>query len=352
MTTNMIDRITSLYIELLDCCNAYCPYCYNNSGATKSSLINKEDIKKLLEHCPMNINAISLSGGEPLLHPDFFSILHMITEREYQTQIITNGTLITREIATKLKEYSPIVRISFDSLNAKTYNFRKGKDLFSAAIRGILNMREVEYSKLSVRINVDYDNIDEIEQMLETLEKWGVGEVYLSLITSAGRGNREIHLSQSNSPHRIQHLCELRDRFSTESFRVMYQGGVCIMCPYSFEGTHAMPISLLINPAGSVYPCLMLDSSEYCLGNIHQETLNEILNSKRFSEFCKMSATRCESIEECGKCQYKRLCGGGCPALALQKKGNYYSTDGDCAARRESIMLAIRNRKPSKVYKD
>lgn len=97
----------SVYIELTNSCNFFCPFCYVNCG-NKSKMIDFTSIKKyinfLLEkgmiHC-------TLSGGECLLHPKFNEIYLILKKNGVLVTILTNGSLISDERLKLFEEYKP-----------------------------------------------------------------------------------------------------------------------------------------------------------------------------------------------------------------------------------------------------
>ena len=76
-------KLSSLFFELTDGCNLKCLHCGSNCGPTKARYLSIELIKKTLQSVKNNIGThstlIILTGGEPLLHPHFFEIVHLIS---------------------------------------------------------------------------------------------------------------------------------------------------------------------------------------------------------------------------------------------------------------------------------
>lgn len=74
-------------------CNFRCPFCYNRQlvfGETE--LVPLEKIDKLLEKRKGKLDAVSITGGEPLLHKDISDFMRSIKEKGYLVKVDTNGT--------------------------------------------------------------------------------------------------------------------------------------------------------------------------------------------------------------------------------------------------------------------
>ena len=72
---------------------------------------------------------INITGGEPLCNPHLFKILDLIKQDDdlISFSILTNGTLITEEIAKKIKSYNPYyVQVSLEG-GKKTNDYIRGK---------------------------------------------------------------------------------------------------------------------------------------------------------------------------------------------------------------------------------
>jgi uncharacterized radical SAM superfamily Fe-S cluster-containing enzyme len=112
-------------IEISDACNLTCPICYAASapGRKHRSL---EEVIAMLDRVVANEkepDVVQISGGEPTLHPDFFTILDQARARPIRHLMVnTNGIRIARDraFAERLAEYMPgfELYLQFDSLEA------------------------------------------------------------------------------------------------------------------------------------------------------------------------------------------------------------------------------------------
>ena len=87
-----------LFFEITNRCNLNCRHCGSNCTATGESLTIK-DIETTLRTIPADKPMVCLTGGEPLLHPDFFDIAKCVRQMGFFWGMTTNATLITEEVA-------------------------------------------------------------------------------------------------------------------------------------------------------------------------------------------------------------------------------------------------------------
>ncbi len=107
-------------------CNLSCKHCYINArpeldGRDELSL---EEAKAFIaDLAEMKIPLLLFTGGEPLVRKDFWELADYATAKGLKTALSTNGTLITKEVAAKIKargiEY---VGVSLDSAKEETHD--------------------------------------------------------------------------------------------------------------------------------------------------------------------------------------------------------------------------------------
>lgn len=93
----------NVMIEVVDGCNVSCKVCYRNLFSNTRSLDEIErDLNDALQF--RKLHTITISGGEPTLHPDLCEIVRMIKQRGLHAFLLTNGVLIDRGRLAALKE--------------------------------------------------------------------------------------------------------------------------------------------------------------------------------------------------------------------------------------------------------
>ncbi len=127
------------------------------------------------EGIPLGLHSIKLTGGEPLLHPDFLRFVDLLKEKNLGLTIETNATLMTREIARHLKESSTLrhISVSIDGAKAETHDpFRGVPGAFDKAVAGIKMLVEVGVHP-QVIMSLHAGNIEQIEQLVMIAQSGG-----------------------------------------------------------------------------------------------------------------------------------------------------------------------------------
>ncbi|HOF90116.1 MAG TPA: radical SAM protein, partial [Armatimonadota bacterium] len=88
-------------------CNLRCVHCYAHSRDLEytGELTHEEGRRLLDDLAAFGAPVMLFSGGEPLMRPDILALIRHARERGMRAVISTNGTLITAELAEKLKEF-------------------------------------------------------------------------------------------------------------------------------------------------------------------------------------------------------------------------------------------------------
>lgn len=100
---SVTDNVIS-WLEPTKQCNIYCEGCYstNNPGSHKSLDAVRADLDTF-DRCRQT-DAVSIAGGEPLIHPEIVEIVREVARRGHKPIVNTNGVALTRELLMRLKE--------------------------------------------------------------------------------------------------------------------------------------------------------------------------------------------------------------------------------------------------------
>ena len=137
-------------IELTDRCNLTCPTCYASSSPSHGRHRSLDEIERMLDIIVASEgepDVVQLSGGEPILHPDFFAVMDMAKARPIRHLMInTNGMRLAREagFAERLATYKPNIEVylQFDSFEAETLKTLRGEDLRDSRQTAIAALNE------------------------------------------------------------------------------------------------------------------------------------------------------------------------------------------------------------------
>lgn len=121
-------------LEITHRCNLRCVHCYVNLPATepeaRGTELNREEIGRILDGAAdAGTVWLLLTGGEPLLRPDFEDIYLSAKQRGFLVTLFTNGTLITDRIADMLAEWRPFsVEVTLYGRTREVYERMTGVD--------------------------------------------------------------------------------------------------------------------------------------------------------------------------------------------------------------------------------
>jgi len=162
------------WVEITTDCNLKCPGCYRGCNRQRHSP-EHEDLHKIKEQILQlkeirNCQTISVSGGEPLLHPQVMEVVSFINELGLKVLLFTNGKLLTKEKLIQLKEYGMTgVIIRVDAL-------REEGEMSEASLN---NLRQ-KYSDLVDQVGgiflgftcvINKTNIDQIPDIIKWMQK-------------------------------------------------------------------------------------------------------------------------------------------------------------------------------------
>lgn len=285
-----------------------------------------------------------LSGGEPLFRPDIFDIARYATDKDLTVAMATNGTLVTAEVAHKLKA-SGVRRVSI-SLDGATEpihdEFRKIPGSFGDAIRGL---RHCQDAGIETQINstIARHNVHEVEDIYKLAIDLGAKAMHIFMLVPVGCGveiaedqmlpadqyeevlnwfydiskEKKLETKATCAPHYFRIM---RQRAKEEGIRITPQThGMAAMTKGCLAGTAVC----FVSHKGEVFPCGYLPV--HC-GNVKTQSFREIWEeSVVFGDL--RDPDKLEG--KCGLCEFKKVC-EGCRARAYYEAGSYLAEEPYC----------------------
>lgn len=252
-------------IEVTDLCNLRCPVCYAESGPHRGANAHRsmDTIRKMLDAVVSNEgepDVVQISGGEPTLHPEFFSILDEAKKRPIRHLMVnTNGVRIAREpgFAERLASYQPAFEIylQFDSLRAGVHEQLRGVDLREVRAAALANLEAANVSTTLVVTLMKGVNDDEIGDIIRhALTFRCVRGVTFQPVQHAGRAD-----GYDPAIHRLT-ISEVRRRIIEQSGLFTDRDVLpvpcnpdCLAMAYALKpdaaSPHAIPLTGLVDPS-------------------------------------------------------------------------------------------------------
>lgn len=312
-------------------CNLRCKHCYRNAkDKAKGELSTAEGMALIEEIARAGFRMIIFSGGEPLLRPDIFALVEHACKKGLRPVFGTNGTLITRAIACRLKEAGAgAMGISLDSVEAGRHDdWRGSPGSWQAAVDGMRHCRE---AGLPFQVNttvVDW-NYYEVEALTDLAVQMGARAHHVFFLVPTGRAaNIEEESLRTDRYEKLlrrilkkqqQAGIELKPTCAPQFMRIAKQMGLNLRFS---RGCLAGLAYCVIDPQGNVQPCPYLNIR---LGNVREIPFSDI-----WRENPVLNRLRSESYTgSCGVCEYKKIC-GGCRARAFFYHGDYMAEEPWC----------------------
>lgn len=307
-----------LFIELTDRCNLNCRHCGSQCDPSKCHYIDTDLILKTIPEIAADLKEdpfmICVTGGEPLLHPDFERIIRRINEHNIPWGMTSNATLIDPVMAQKLKELSMgSISVSLDGLKEQHEWLRRVFGSFQKAVDGIKNLQNSGFD-VQVTSVIHKGNFKDLEETYRFLSELKVCSWRVINVDPIGRAetNSELFLSK-------EEIIKLNEFIREKRFDPTNTMDVCYGCSHylSFEyehetrdfyfqcGSGTNVASILYN--GDIYGCLDIERRpELVQGNIAKDRFSDIWKN-RFKEYRYDRSLQCT---ECLICPEREFCGG------------------------------------------
>jgi radical SAM protein with 4Fe4S-binding SPASM domain len=293
-----VPSLRYLELQVTDRCNLRCRHCYLGDGRHEDLPIKK--IQRIFEEFEeMHGLRLLLSGGEPLLHSQFWAMNEILRDYAFRSVLLSNGTLITKEIASKLRVHE--VQISLDGMK-EGHDALRGAGTFQKALEAIDQLQEANI-RVSVATMIHKKNLTEFEPMARLLESKHIEEWNVDAPCMEGRLKE------------YEEFCVAPEE-AGPLLNYGFGGGLHSSGDDATCGTHLCAVL----PNGGVSKC----------GLFSQEPVGSVEEGLRT---CWERIPRIPIKDLTCECQEVNVCRGGCRYRA-QTCGSIYGPDPyQCAAR-------------------
>lgn len=313
-------------------CNLRCEYCFYLDRSklypeTRSHRMSDEVLKRMVSTYMRTWQpqyAFGWQGGEPtIMGVDFFRRvveLQMKYGREGSSVangLQTNGTLIDDEFAAHLAKYSFLVGISLDGPQELHDHYRRTADSRGShadVLRGVecLKRNGVEYNVLTLVNSINVNHGKTVYQYL-----CDMGILYHQYIPCVEfQDNGEPMPFSVSGPEWGEFLCQIFDEWAQgDTRRVsirLFDSIVALLVDGTPNVCHMAPDCcqyFVVEHNGDVYPCDFFVDTNRRLGNIAEETWEQIQSSADYRSFGR---DKSRYSDACRSCEYLRVCLGDC----------------------------------------
>lgn len=346
----------SVDLEITNRCNLRCKYCgfFTSASDVGQDLPKEEWLKFFEELNRCAVTNVTISGGEPFCREDLRELIEGIVRNRMRFNILSNGTLITDEMAAFLTSTGRCdgVQVSIDGSTSITHDAFRGKGNFFKAMEGIQVLQK-HHLPVPVRVTIHRQNVRDLEGVARLL----LEEVRLpSFSTNAAsymglcrQNTEQVQLTVEERSLAMETLLKLNKKYNgriSASAGPLADGRRWLMMENARrEGKGSIPNlgylgschkpmnAIAVRADGIMVPCSLISHIE--LGRINQDDLQEVWqNHPELGRLRERRNIPLGDFEFCKGCDYINYCTGGCPALAYTILGDEYHPSPDACLKR------------------
>ena len=271
-----LERLPLITLYLTERCNSRCITCdYWRHGRAD---MNLESVTRLLPSLArLRTRVVLISGGEPLLNPEWAEIAERLRESGLKLWLLTSGLSLAKH-ARRASQLFDAITVSLDGTNRETYAAIRGLDAFSKVCEGIRAAAR-SGAAVSVRVTVQRTNYRELPGFVELARQTGARQVSFLAVDVAnphafGRTDdfgSDLALGPEDLPVFEQLLCSLeqdhaedfRSAFIAESPRklrriLQYFAAIQGQGTYPPVRCNAPEFSAVVGAKGQLQPCFFI----------------------------------------------------------------------------------------------
>jgi len=277
-TAETEDLAAPLYVawQITNECNLACLHCIEESGPGKAFADELDAaqvfavLDQLMDH---EVPYLSFSGGEPMLHPQFFKMVEHVCVRGAQLKIETNGHYLSVENCERMKALGvKAVQVSLDGASAATFNRMRVRGNFDSTVDGLRNLRAA-----GVPVEINFSparfNVHEIGTIVDLAYELGAYSFYTGRTMYTGnavKAWRHLELSDTQYDAFFDVL-----RGKTEEYRgrmrvYFHEAGLLEELRYRLQHPAAL---LIVLPNGLVK---LINALPFVCGDFRRQSLPEI----------------------------------------------------------------------------
>lgn len=310
-------ELRQLFLELTLKCNERCFHCGSRCNMDMPDGLPLEKYKEILDEVKSEFGTgvrIALTGGEPLMYKEFFQLTAYIHELGFKWGMTSNATLITRQVAEKLRKTGMgSIAVSIDGIEETHDRYRNTPGGYRRAMEGIQNLIDVGgFGSIMVTTVVNHENIKELDQLFDIFDKVDINEWRLTGLEPIGRAEEhpEMHLTAEDNISLMKFIMEKRAQKLPVEYSCCHYLGLEYEAEvrdwYFLCNSGVYVAGILEN--GDVSACLDIPRNEKTIqGNIYENCFTDIWRN-RFEIY---RTPLSERNEECRSCPEAKYCRGG-----------------------------------------
>ena len=271
-----VARLPLVTLYLSERCNSRCVTCdYWRFGSADTSLAAIAQLLPQLRE--LRTEAVLLSGGEPLLNPQWREIARLLRAAGLKLWLLTSGLSLAKH-AQAVAALFDTVTVSLDGADARTYEAIRGLDAFDNVCAGIA-AAALAGAQVSVRVTLQRANFRQLPGFVTLAKELGARQVSFLAVDVANphafarqQGPDPALALQSSDLGALDALLDALERERAADFRshfiaesparlrhiARYFAAVCGQGEYPEVRCNAPQFSAVIDAHGQVSPCFFI----------------------------------------------------------------------------------------------
>lgn len=327
-------------------CNFRCVYCYQHHLGKRMNLETQNKLVAYLDGRSPSLEQLNVTwfGGEPLMA---FTTIQNLTNRfmkikegkvQYRASMITNGSLLTPKISSQIVDLNiEMVQVTIDGpkrIHDQRRPLKGDRPTFDKIINNLKSADE--RLKVSLRVNVDSNNVEYMEELLDELDNHGLNG-RINLYFAPVIPYTDVCKDVSGQCLELESWSFLQTKLQLMAFERGY-GSLGLPNTKTVFCMADSQTSFLVDPDGNFYKCWNdVTQAGKSIFNLYDERRNEHMlhNEEVWNSWDAFQ------LKECLDCKMLPQCLGGCPYLGIQSLNSSETKKGYCQEIKYNLKARI-----------
>jgi len=330
--------------HITDECDQRCKHCYifSEDNCKKPDAMTWEQMQdtfyNCLDFCKVHdrLPYFYITGGDPILHPDFWRLLELMKQRDIPFTILGNPFHLNDAVCKRLKEHGcQKYQLSLDGMR-ETHDWFRKPGSFDCTLEKIDCIKKAGIRSV-IMTTVSGTNIKEIPAVIDTVVEHGA-DVFAFARYCPTSEEKDTGISPQEYRALLDTCYQKFTAYEAAGCPTYFNRKDHLWTLYEYEkgifkipedaqdgmiygGCNCGNCHMTILPTGDIYACRRVQNSK--VGNVFEDRIADVwvCQMERYRDYTK--------FEKCSKCALLSWC-RGCPAVASGKDGNFYAADPQC----------------------
>jgi radical SAM protein with 4Fe4S-binding SPASM domain len=321
-------------IELTLACNMRCLHCGSQAGRARDDELTTAEFLHLFDDfAELDCTEVCLLGGEPFLHPEWETLAAAVGHRGMRLVMISNGFVVDRRLANRLKMLPNLDRIgiSLDAATAEIHDrIRNRRGAFDRAVNALSVLRDAGF-EVGAITTVSKLNLGELEKLRDLLLGQDISWQIQVASPHGGRFSRDWLISEREFYRVGSFISTCRNTYSIEDLPVAGSHDIGYFSAHltryaelpDWKGCPAGIYTVGVTSNGLVKGCLA-QSDDFVEDDLRRRRFREIWeDDSLFAWNRRFTVDRLEGY--CKSCPHGAVCRGGCSDQAYSLTGSPYN---------------------------